>query len=207
MKEGNIFLDFDNTKFNTNPMFRDYFNERYRIQSELKDYANNPDHQLVLRKYLPAGACPTEIEYYQDIRDNLFSSIERHDTVHPVEGMAETILLLAERYKIWIVTAREKSSMPVIEHLINKHIPGSISGIHCVWDHKGNGIHHKTSKIEFVWNIEGKKIAFLDDSVKEVLEMQTLIPSYLFDPAGINDHIKDIQHRVRSMKEFGKLFL
>jgi hypothetical protein len=207
MKEGNIFLDLDNSMFNTTPIFMNYLNKRYGIESKLEDYVNNASFEIILKKYLPIGTCPSAEDIYRDFVRNLLTSIDEHESVSPFEDMVETIFLLASKYTIWIVTARNKEGLHVIEHITNKHIPGCVTGNHCVWGYEGGGKNIAIPKKDFIWRVEGRKVAFLDDTVKEILEMQDLVPSYLFDPTGVNNHIQGIHHRVRSWKEFGKLFL
>jgi len=105
------------------------------------------------------------------------------------------------------VTARPKDGLSVIEHLIENHIPGCINGIHCVWEHLGDGKYNEISKREFIKNFPGNKVGFIDDSASEILKVQDVLTSYLFDPLGVNDHIEEIYYRLRSWNEIGHYFL
>lgn len=124
-----------------------------------------------------------------------------------MEDAGWVIPMLAEKYKLWTVTARQKSGLHVIEHLIEKHIPKCISGIHCVWEHKGKGAYHEISKREFIKNFPGNKLGFIDDSPSEILKVQDILPSYLFDPQGVNDGISAIHYRLRGWADVARYFL
>lgn len=200
-----IFLDFDNSKFDTNMLILNYINERYGIPSIPDDYINNPSYELILQKYLPPDLIPHKDTIYEDFSKDILQSIEKHDAVAPMEGMVETIFKLSEKFTLWVVTARQRTGLHVIRHMLDKHVPDCIHDIHCVWGQYDNGEYYGVPKRDFIESIEGEKIAFLDDSAKEILEMQDLIPSYLYDPKGVNDSVKNINHRVRSWKEFGAL--
>jgi hypothetical protein len=56
-------------------------------------------------------------------------------------------------------------------------------------------------------NFKGKKIAFFDDSPKEILRVQSIIPSYLFDPNRLHDDLQDVNNRVHGWKHIGEVFL
>ena len=207
MGKSALFIDLDNTKFDTIPAHVSYFNEKYQINSIGKDYANNPPLNLVLNAYLPQDKWVTREEAYRDATENFLHSMEHHKDILPMPYMAEVISLLAEKYVLWTVTARPKNTLDVIKYLIDRHIPNCISGIHCVWNHEGNGIFIGTSKRDFIEKFEGEKAGFIDDSATEILEMQDILPSYLFDPLGLNNSIIEIRNRVRSWEEIGNTFL
>ncbi len=207
MNKPALFLDFDNFKFDTWPAHIAYLNEKYGINSVIADYAHNPPLEQVVGRYLPEGQRPTHIPLYEDLGKNFLASIERHADVKPMEGMCEVVPKLAEKYDLWTVTARQKTSRPVIEHLIERYIPGCIAGIHNVWEHHGDGRVTGVSKRDFIWSFQGPKVAFLDDSPGEILQLQDLLPCYLYDPKGIHDGDGRIQHRVRSWWEIGEVFL
>lgn len=61
------------------------------------------------------------------------------------------------------------------------------------------------SKLDFIINIEGEKIAFVDDSVSEVLKVSSVLTSYLFDlrKENTDSGIK----KVSSWLEIGNMFL
>lgn len=204
-----IFLDFDGLKFDTLQMHVDYLNQRYGIESKPSDYIGNPSIDAVLKRYIPEDKHNAIVweEVYLDIGENLNAKVEWHKDVSPLEGMCEVLPRLATKYDLWTITARQKTSMPVIEHLIAKHIPNCIIGIHCVSEHLGNNKFKDMPKRDFVSRYIGEKVAFIDDSPTEIINMQDLIPSYLFDPLGHHDEKKEIKLRVRSWQEIGQLFL
>jgi hypothetical protein len=204
-----LFLDFDGLKFDTLGIHVNYINKKYGVKTIPSDYTNNPSLETVIKKYLLEDQhhLITKEEVYVDIGENLNGSLEWHAEVLPMEGVEEVVPLLAKKYTLWTVTARQTACIPVIMYLLNKYIPHCISGIHCVWEHIGDGQFKGIPKRDFVANFNGEKIAFIDDSALEILDMQDMIPSYLFDPHGLNDMTPNIHHRVRSWQEIGDTFL
>ncbi len=206
MKKPTLFLDFDGLKFDTISAHMEYMNARYNIPSIITDYANNPSLELVVRKYITTHPITRE-EAYKDLSDNFLQSLELHEVIQPFEGMCEVVKELSKKYSLWTVTARQKSGLHVIEHLLNKHVPECISGIHCVSEHLGKNKYNEISKRSFIENFEGAKVAFIDDSAHEIKLVQDIIPVYLFDPLGMNDHDTSITHRIRNWEEIGNIFL
>ncbi|QQR49962.1 hypothetical protein IPF86_02655 [Candidatus Nomurabacteria bacterium] len=202
-----IFLDFDGFKFDTLDAHVEYQNYRYGINSTRADYVKNPSLDTVINKYLSQEKQVTSRDVYVDSVENFLTSLDWHKNVKPVDGMCEVMSKLTLKYKLVTVTAREKNGLAVIQHFLDTYIPNCVSEIHCVWEHAGNGIFNAHSKRDFIKNYSGKKVAFLDDSDYEILELQDIILSYLFDPLGTHDDNKKILHRVRSWEEIGKLFL
>ena len=204
-----LFLDFDGLKFDTLDIHVRYINERYGIQTVPADYTTTPRLETVIKKYLPDDQhhLITGDAVYADIGENCNASLAWHAEVPPIDGMKEVLPLLAEKYRLWTVTARQKSCLHVIEHLLREHVPGCISGIHCVWERMPSGEFKGIPKRDFIASFDGRKVAFIDDSPTEIVRMQDLIPSYLFDPAGLNDDNAEIKHRLRSWKEIGETFL
>lgn len=202
-----LFFDFDNTKFHTTPALMSYINRRWNINSIESDYIDkNDDIELIIRKYRNNIKISRE-EVYEDLGNNFNNSIVEHERVEPLKDMCGIVTLLSEKYNMWTVTARQKEGMLVIMHILNKYIPKCISGVHCVWEHMGNGEFKETSKRSFIESMPGQNIAFVDDSPKEILKMQSLIPSYLFDPNRIHEDLIGIDNRIYSWKEIGEKFL
>lgn len=183
MKKQNLFFDLDGMKFDTLPAHVAYINYRYGINTVPSEYIGNNDSlDTLIKKHAP-GIDSSWEDIYLDVGQNFHSSIEWHKEVKPMEDMCEVILLLAKKYhKLYTVTARQKSGYHVVKHLLDTHIPGCISDIHCVWDYvKGKGFV-EIAKKDFIQSIKGDNIAFFDDSVSEVKKTAQIIPSYLFDP-------------------------
>jgi hypothetical protein len=206
MKQRTLFFDFDGVKFDTTQHHVDYINNRFAIKSVISDYINNPPLDKIVKKYLPEDTEIDATDLYRGLSKLFLDSIDSHETVFPIDGMVQTIFSLSKIYNLVTVTARPDSGRHVIEHMLHKYVPGCISEIHCVWTYKNNEFVPVTKK-EFIQNYPGKKVAFLDDSATEIKKLQEIIPSYLFDPCGYNDHETTIQRRVRSWQEFGNLFL
>lgn len=203
-----LFLDFDDLKFSTLDAHVRYINKTYGIITDPGDYANNPPLDTIINKYLPEARHVTDKVAYRDLTENFHPSIEWHENVMPVDGMPEALALLSQKYELWTVTARPKQALPVLKHLLEKHAPHCIAGIHCVWDYLGNGVFEEVArKADFIRNFQGDKVAFIDDSPKEILRTQEILPSYLFDMTGRHDSLGDIKLRVKNWKEVTGLFL
>ena len=203
-----LFLDFDDLKFGTLDAHVRYVDRTYGIVTDPADYANNPPLGSSINKHLPADRHITDADAYRHLTENFHTSIEWHADVRPMAGMPEAVIRLARRYDLWIVTARPKHASTVVDHLLEKYVPGCIAGIHYVWEYSGNGIFKEVAKKhEFIRDFKGDKVAFIDDSPKEILRTQEVIASYLFDETGRHDSLSDIRLRVRSWREITELFL
>lgn len=202
-----IFFDFDGVKFDTIPAHAEYMNETYNINSVYSDYFNNPPLIDVVKKYR-IDLDITDAEVWEDLTKNFHRSIKRHVNIPPFEGMCEIMPKLAEKFNLVTVTARPIDGMHVIQHMLDKHIPRCISGIHCVWKHEGNRKFTKiATKRDFILSIQGEKIAFFDDSPKEIGRVQDIIPSYLFDTKNHHAKASNIQHRTHSWEGIEKILL
>lgn len=208
MKKPIGLFDFDGMKFHTAVAHCAYYNHRYGIHSKPEDFLKNIPVDTIIKSYLPKELHHTVVlaDVYEDVGKNFLSSLEWHKHVTPIEEMCEVMHRLAPNFELWTVTARQKTSTPVIQHLLDTYIPNCISGIHCVWDHKGGGVFKGVSKRKFAESLEGDIVGFFDDSVEEVLAMQDLVPSYLFDMNNLHDDRSDIQNRVRSWLEIEQIF-
>lgn len=205
MKKGNLFLDFDGLKFDTLPAACEYFNTRYGIKSVISDYLNNGScFEKVLKRYLPDDDIQREV-VYSDYNDNFVTSISRHENILPMDGMCDTVKALSDQYVLWTVTARFTEGINVMQYLLDKYIPGCISGIHCVNQMK-DGAFQKFPKKDFIANITGRNIGFIDDSLSEVMDMMGIVPSYLYDPDKVYQDVSGI-NVVHSWEEIGEKFL
>lgn len=203
-----LFLDFDDLKFNTLDAHVRYIDKAYGITTDPAEYANNPPLDTIINKYLHPSKKVTNAQAYQDLTENFHPSIMWHKEVLPIEGMPKALALLAKKYELWTVTARPRQALPVLQHLLEKYAPHCITGIHCVWNYLGNGVFEEVArKHEFIRDFKGDKVAFVDDSPKEILRTTEILPSYLFDPIGRYDSLNEIKLRVRSWNEITELFL
>lgn len=81
-----------------------------------------------------------------------------------------------------------------------------MKGVHCGWEFiDGEYVHFP--KLDFMMSVPGKKIAFFDDSPREIIKAQDNIPSYLFDPTGRYANMNEIKNRVESWREIGDLLI
>ncbi len=207
MKKDNLLLDFDGLKFDTLLQHVSYVNKHYGVESVPSDYLNNPPIHEVINKYYPSDKHVDGEFVWKDLADNFLTSIEWHKDVQPLPDMPEVIKELSKKYRLITVTARHTGGVDVIQHLLNQHAPDCVSQIHCVHEPQGNGSFKKVTKREFIESLRGNHVAFFDDAPKEIERVHDLVPSYLFDPAGLHDHRVDIKLRVRSWREIGNLLL
>lgn len=206
MEKKNLFFDFDGMKFDTMPAQVEYINQRYGINTTLSDHIGQNHHfDVLIKKHLPNSNF-TRDEVYTDFGKNFGASIEWHKKVLPMPDMDKVIPLLAKKYTLWTVTARQSHTINTIEYLLDKYIPGCISGIHCVYTRLKTGGFTSISKKDFMRSVVGEKIGFFDDSPSEIEDTKNLIPSFLFDPVGSHEKINGAIH-LSSWKEIGDIFL
>lgn len=201
--ENILILDFDETMFQTKKLEIKYIEkiynlkiDHYKYQKYGKIIAINVKKQNIITNY--SSFWRNHLEMYQ-------TDIFFHKLIEPFPDMIKTVQDLSKKYKIVIATGRINISKFVIQDILDKFIPNCISDIHCVWRTE-NGKHIKSSKKEYVKQLEGKKIAFLDDNIDELIEMDNLIPCYLFRP-----YLNSVPHKniqiISSWKEISGKFL
>ena len=201
-----LFLDFDGLQFNTIPITKGYIDKTYKINTDAHEYADHFDPIGLLTKY-GSKEIPSWEDFWKNIADNCVNSIPLHRECQPMEGFVLVIKELSKKYDIWTVTARQKSSSHVVQFLHEKHIPGINKGTHHVWEHLPNNVFKSVFKEEFIKNFKGRKIAFIDDAPKEIVPIQNILRSILFDPNGVHTHRDDINERVSSWYEIGNRLL
>lgn len=199
-----LFFDFDGFLFYTVPPHAAYLNHKYQIHTVDSDYIGNPDLDELVA--LHTGVTRPMHAVYEDVGHNFHTSVYWHRSALPIHGMCDVVPKLAERYRIVVVTARSTSGRHVIQYLTDKYVPGCIHDIHCVhhWDGAKFVMH---SKRDYIASIEGEKIAFIDDSPKEIFRMEGIIPSYLYDEKGLHAELQDIPARFANWYEIGNTFL
>lgn len=200
-----IFLDLDNLKYHTTPAHMEYVNSTYSVKTVYEDYLDMSNLHAVLKTY--TNNVPDYDQFWNDMGINFLSSIKWHEKVEPFPDMREVVFELVEKYTLWTVTARQRRTKKVIEYLNNKHIPNCITDVHCVWIDQEDGTFSKHPKKDFILSTEGDKIAFIDDTPREIYDMGKIIPSYLFDPSIRYSHLADIPHRFESWRQIGETFL
>jgi hypothetical protein len=107
---------------------------------------------------------------------------------------------MKNRYNLWLVTARDARTKPVVEHMLDKHFPNCFNGSHFVWTHTLDGFIGK-QKRDFILDFPGDKVAFIDDSPSEIERTQDIIPSYLLDSHGLHEDKTHIEKRVLCWRE------
>ena len=206
MEKPNIFLDLDDLIIKTKAVALSYINKKYGVQITYDEYVNNNDelHKIIQRHNSNFNL--TFDEVYLDYGKNFLASMEWHEDVELMEDVQEVISLLSQKYTLWVVTARQKVGLNVINHLLNRHFQGCFKGIHCVYEWIEGIGYHGISKKDFISNVSGEKLAFIDDSPKEILRMKNIIPTYLFDQDRLYNSMEGV-NRVQSWRDIGRIFL
>lgn len=203
----NFILDFDNTFVDSNPAHVRWMNIHYEMESKASDYINNPSLELVVKKYRPELKVSRE-QVYEDSFQFFLNSKKIHEDIKPFNGAVEVIVELSKKYKIWFATARQKRGEGVIRHVIDKHIPGCVAGIHCVWNLIAPGVYNERPKKNFiVGGLTGDTVAFVDDLPKEVIAVQDHVQSFLFDPFNLHQNNENVINRVRNWNQLGDILL
>lgn len=181
-----LILDFDETLFYTSKQTRIFLNHYFGIQIPIDDkvyLCGHSLHELVL-EHLSSDHKLTEGDLYEILGSEFLSSLSWHEDVSPVDGMLEIVPELAKVYTLHVATARQSSSKPVVNMLLDKFLPGLISSTHFVWEHLGNKEFRGVPKKDFVRSLRSP-IGYVDDNPKETKEIIGLAPHViLLDPKG-----------------------
>ncbi len=202
--DSKYFFDFDDSLFYTKKAIFQYVNTTYGLSLDINKWHCGHSMVEVINNHAQKPLVSHDT-FWEDYAKNFLTSYEWHEQVDPMPGMVEVIRELSRNNNLYIVTARQSASMPTIKFLVDRHIKGCIDGIHCV-NKKEKGIYMPVQKTEYVARHVGNKIAFIDDNPREIYAMQSIIPSYLFDPNHLHSDITDVE-KVFSWDEIGKKFL
>jgi len=206
--KGYIFLDFDDVMFNTSIQHIKFNNLYFGINSKPEDYENSEVID-VIKKYRPDFA-QSYYEMWFNIMNNFHMSYEWQGKIQPLPRMTEVVRALSQKYNLLVPTGRPQNSREVINWLLEKHVPGCISQVHCVYAFSGGEIFVQP-KTDFVKSIVGEKIAFIDDSKNEINKMQAKLDnkpvSYLFDSQESYATTNQVFKCLRSWEEIGQRFL
>jgi len=206
MKKENIILDFDGTMFNSLPHYIEFINQFYSINSTADDYMNEFSELLIVKKYKPEFV-GSDNDFWLSILNNFMMSQDWHNKIKPFPGMCEVVFALSEKYNIWVATARSKKAAEPVRFLLETHVSDCISGIYFT----RHFLDSTGSKAEFVKSLPGVKVAFIDNSKKEIIDMckecndQPI--SYLFDPHNFYANDKEIINRFSGWMDIGEKFL
>lgn len=201
-------IDFDNTAVDTRMAHCLYLNHVYGIDSVPEDFVNNASLEAVIKKY-DSNSNITDTEALTHLGEYFHTSYDWHKEVMPIdEHVVEILAELSKKYNMVLATARPDSSNEIVRYLLEMHFPKCIEQIHFVHKRLGYGKWDKIPKREFVQSIGPESfVAFIDDSTKEIREMQDVIQSYLFDPWFLHTDVNDIKNRVPNWKKVGNLYL
>ncbi len=204
MKEKpNLFFDWDDTIMVSRPLTIAYLEKRYGVHISYEEF--NHGNVNSLDKFLNSKKPELKLspsEVYLDYAKNFWWAFDGVRSLHFLPYSIEVIKSLSEYYNLWIVTSRQEIEKVFIQEVIDKYFFNCFSGVHCVWKNVyGLGV----SKVDFIRNTEGEKIAFVDDSVSEVLKVSSVLISYLFDPRKESSN-KGVK-KVSSWLEIGNMLL
>jgi 5'(3')-deoxyribonucleotidase len=206
MKKGHLFFDFDGMLVDTLQSTVDFINHYYGTKIQVEDIAGRGSElELVIQEH-KKGKPPTRDEFYRLFGAEYLPSPRWHKDVRPMPHADKILSLLAKKYEIHIVTARQSHGKNVIEDLVEDHFNGCVDYTHCVWTRDNKDEFVKTAKSSYIEQVDGIKIAFFDDSPHEVHDVSRVIPSFLFDPS---NHFPDFSPsgKVTSWKEIGEIYL
>ncbi len=203
-KKPHLFFDFDEFIVKSKAAAVAYINKKYGINTTEEDHGDNDSLLEVIKKH-DENLNVSFDEAYLDIGHNFHASIEVQKNIPLMEGAKEIIPWLSEKYHLWIVTARQKVGLTAINHILDEYFPGCFQGVHCVWDYIDGIGYSESSKKDFILSIPGERVAFIDDSPKEIQRIENIIPTYLFDPKGAYSSYEG--NKVSSWQEIGKIFL
>jgi hypothetical protein len=208
MKKKTVFFDFDDTMMETHPLLVAFLNQHYGIQIPLDIFLCGNSLDKVVNNFLPPHKAVSAEQLYEDYSRDFLGSRDWHDKAVPMEGACRHIPRLAARYNLWIVTARDDSSRPLLKELCKKFFGGHITGMHFVWKRVGVcDFKVNQTKCDFIAGFPGEKIAFFDDNPNEALKTDRVIKSFLYDPHRHHDARTDIAHRVHGWDEIASLLL
>jgi hypothetical protein len=209
-KKHEIVLDFDETLFYTSRETKVFLNQYFGIQipTDSQEYmCGHSIHQLVMQ-FLPSEHKLSEGKLYEILGREFLASTVWHENISPVPGVLEIVPELAQKYKLHVATARQYSSKPVVEMLIDKFLPGLISSTHFVYKHLGNKKFTSIPKKDFIQTLKNP-IAYIDDNPIETRDVGDALPCViLFDPYGYHVETNSgAHHHISHWKEIKSLLL
>lgn len=207
-----LFFDFDNTLIDVRHVLARFLKDHYDFEIDLGTFIDGSNLPILINERLPDEDKIDEHAFYRHCSMHFTGSIEWHTDCEPIPGAVETLQLLKNQYELWIVTARDLATKPVVDYILEKNFPGLFSGAHFVWQFDDDqqrfvGVPKKDFIMDF--DLRRAKIAFFDDSPGEILATQNHLPAYLFDPHNHHpDYVSQgIRNLVKSWDEIKNLIL
>lgn len=203
-----LFFDFDDTLVDTQPVMRDFIAEYYGVRLPDDLYLCGNTLWKIVNSYLPPERQIPHDQFYEDWAEKFLISHEVHSKVTTMNRADVHIPRLASKYNLWIVTARQEGGLSVVTRLCQRLFGQHIQGIHFVWRRLSkNEFKLIMSKKDFIASFPGEKVAFFDDNPGEVREVQSILPTFLFDPFGLHLEVPDVKFRVESWDEIAEILL
>ena len=205
MSKPYLFLDFDGLQFATLGPHTEYVNKKYGVNMTIDDIRNDVMLEAIQKLRPELGL--TFYSFFSDIGENFQTSMEWHKNVMPVTSAEEIIPLLARKFTLWTVTARQEITMHVMKYLSEKYFPSCISMYHCAYKDSGKGYFDRISKKDFLQNFKGGENVFIDDTPREVQSVQDILRAYLFDMDDFHISKGGILNRVNSWYKIADILL
>jgi 5'(3')-deoxyribonucleotidase len=203
-----LFFDFDDVCVNHIDMLRVFIFQQFGVEIPAGHFICGNSIGKIVADLLPPDRKITSNRFYEVWATKGVISHELHAGVTPIPGALKYLPKLADKYDIWILTARMEDGRAVVERLCQKFFAGHISGFHFVWKRFGvEDFRQVKSKRDFIKDFSGVKVAFFDDNPGEIRAVQDILPAFLFDPHRVHLEEKDIKLRVSSWREISDLLL
>lgn len=174
-----IFVDFDDTLVQTKVLFLRFLYESLGVKIEYRDVDYDSTMIGKINFQLSESERMSEQEFHDFVQHEFTISEKWHNELQPIDCATRIIPELANRYQLWIVTARTSGSNTT-EQIIEKFFPGCFSGIHFVHRRTSTG-HAVFPKRDFIRHFKARKVAFIDDSPTEIRSARGVVPCHLFD--------------------------
>ena len=186
-----IFVDFDDTLVQTKLLFLRFLNESLSVNIDYRDVDYDSAMIEKINSRLPKSDRMSEQEFHDFVQHEFTISEKWHDELQPIDCAARIIPELAERYQLWIVTART-SGANTTESILEKFFPGCFGGIHFVHRRIPTG-YAVFPKRDFIRHFKARKVAFIDDSPTEIRSAKGIVPCHLFDYTKSRTQRKDLK--------------
>lgn len=197
-----IFLDFDETLFNTKGAVFSYFKEKYGVKLDSNQwYCGNQFYETINQQIENKISADT---FWRDFADEFLASVERHKQVEAMPQMIPVVKELAEKYDLYVVTARQEEGKKSMFYLFERDIKGCINFAHFAWARSRKEKEY-FSKKDFIQSRWGENVCYMDDNPNEIEEVDPFLPSFLFDPKGF--HKETPFKRIESWEEFANKIL
>lgn len=178
-----LFVDFDGTLLETDDAFNAFLLAHYGVTIPKSSYHCGYSMETLLLNQIPENRRPALGAFYEHVGLEYLTSHDWHKDATPIPGSVEAMARLSTSYDLYIVTARQTVSRPVVEALVEKFFPRMIRGVHYAYTCIGDGKFEKVPKRDFIAGFNPAiRAGFVDDNPIEIQDAADIVPSFLFDP-------------------------